>query len=309
MEFKKINTIVLGGGGIKGIGYIGFFKALFKYVKREQINHYIGTSVGCIFSLCMILGYELDDIQEILFNYNFHVIVPEFNIDNLILKYGLSDGINLIKFYSDLIEYKTNTNITFKQLYDQSQIKFTMTVTNFTNQCIEYWNYETTPNIRVLDGLIATSRVPLFFFPYTLNDTVYLDGGLINNYPINYIPIENLETVIGACLMVKKELDEIKDLFHINEQYDKIVMYIYTLLILTIQSKIELIDEKYLNRTIKLDNKIANFMDFSIDNETKHDLIDHSYDITIQILSKYEELNTDNIISVATDIVTDTTEL
>jgi predicted acylesterase/phospholipase RssA len=84
MDLKKINTVVLSGGGIKCIGYLGFFKSLFTKISRSQINHYIGTSAGCIFSLMLVLGYKLSDIQKIVFNYNYNIMIPQINIDKIL---------------------------------------------------------------------------------------------------------------------------------------------------------------------------------------------------------------------------------
>ena len=288
----NINTVVLSGGGIKGISYIGFFKSLFSHIDPLQIKHYIATSAGCMFSLCLCIGYTVDEIQKILFNYNFDSMIPEINLDNLIFNFGLSDGLELEKMLIEILEYKKiSKNITFDELYKLTNIKLTFAVTNFTLQKIEYWDYINNPNNKILDGLLATSRVPLFFTPYEINNNIYLDGGLINNYPINIIPIDNIECVIGACLTTKKEMDEIKNLFNINDQYDKIIMYILTLFTLTLESKMNLIDIKYLNRTVQLDNKLANFLDLSIDINIKNMMVNLAFEITENYLNNTYKLN------------------
>ena len=284
MDINKINTIVLSGGGIKGICYIGAFKSIFDNVDKEQIKHYICTSAGAMFSLCLILDYNLDEIKQILIKYDFNKIVPDFsNIDDLFFNYGISDGNELRQFISEIIEYKLskdNLNMTFLDLYNKTNIKFTITTTNFTKQTVEYWNYETTPNKIIIDGIMATTCVPLFFKPLNIENDYYLDGSIINNYPIDYIPIENIESVIGICLTSKKDLDEIKMLFNTDNKYDKIITYMYDILMLTYTSKLMTIDKRYLDRTIRLESLFTDFLDVNISPEYKNKMIDYAFEKT-----------------------------
>jgi NTE family protein len=289
MDLNKINTVVLSGGGIKGISFIGFFKALSEFIDIDKINKFIGCSAGGIFCLSIILGYKIDDISSIMFKYNFDKFIPDIDIDELLLNYGLSDGNELKKFIIQIIEYKTEKNdITFEELYKLTNKELTLVVTNFTQLKVEYWNHINTPNNSVLDGIMATSRVPLFFKPYKIGDDFYLDGGVINNYPVNIIDNENIESFIGANLCNKKELEEIKELFADNDKYDKIIKYILNLLFLAFD-KNALISKQYMDRTVMLSNKLADFLDFKIDNNIKNDMIDFSYNITKKfIIDNYD---------------------
>ena len=218
MDLSKINTVIASGGGIRSFCFIGFFKSFLQLIDIKQIKHFVGTSAGALFSLCIVLGYSLDEITKILFKYDFNKIIPSFSnsIDELFLNYGLSDGAEMKKFIYDLIEYKIGKDkldITFLELYELTGLKLTITVTNFTLQTVEYWNYENTPSNLIIDGIMATVRVPLVFTPLEINNMHYLDGGLVNNYPIDFIPLEEIDTVIGVCLTSKKNTDEIKSLF------------------------------------------------------------------------------------------------
>lgn len=285
MDLNKINTIVLSGGGIKGISFIGFFKALEEFIDINNISKYIGCSAGGIFCLTIVLGYKIEDITNIMFKYNFDKFIPEIDIEELLNDYGLSDGNELKKFIVQIIEYKTGKNdVTFLELYELTKKELTLVVTNFTQLKVEYWNHINTPNNSVLDGIMATSRVPLFFKPYKIGNDFYLDGGIINNYPVNIIENENIDSFIGANLCNKKELEEIKELFSDNDKYDKIINFILNLLFLA-YDKNALISKQYLDRTVTLSNKLANFLDFKIDNNIKNDMINFSYDITKKFIN------------------------
>ena len=202
IDFSQLNTVVFSGGGIKGVTYIGFMQALLEHITLEQITHYIGASAGSIFSLFLVLGYTLDEIKKIIFNYDFCNILSleEPSIDNILCNLGLADGEEVKKFFVELIDVKLNLkDITFKELYEKTKIKYTLAVTNFTKQKLEYWNYETKPNMSIILGVLASSRVPLFFTPLIIDDNIYLDGGIINNYPINLFT-DRMQEVIGVYL-------------------------------------------------------------------------------------------------------------
>lgn len=286
MDLNNINTVVLSGGGIKCVGYLGFFKSLFAKINRSQIKHYIGTSAGCIFSLMLVLGFQLSDIEKIIFNYDYNIMIPEINIDKIFLDFGLSDGENIKNFIVQLIEYSGNDkNITFGELYDKTNIKLTMTLTNFTKQRIEYINHETQSNFKIIDAILATTRIPLFFSPYKINNDIYLDGAIINNYPISFINENELDNVIGACYMVKRDNNEIIELFQNPNHYEKIIKYIYSIMLLNFNNVLYIINDKQKKRTINLENNLSGVIDFKMSIETKKNIIQYSYDTTENFLN------------------------
>ena len=295
VDFTRINTVVFSGGGIKGITYIGFMQALLEHLAFEQITHYIGASAGSIFSLFLVLGYNLDEIKKIIFNYDFSHIynIQESSLDNILCNLGLSDGYEAKNFFVELLDFKLNVkDLTFKELFEITKIKYTLAVTNFTEQKLEYWNHETKPNMSIIMGVLASSRVPLFFTPLIIDEIVYLDGGMINNFPINYVPVQNIETVIGACLTSKKDINEIGILFKDKTpSFEKVIKYILNLFLFTFNSKISLIDERYLNRTIQLQNRYAHFLDLNISNNLKNTMISLGYEKTKEYCLKHKILN------------------
>ena len=49
-----------------------------------------------------------------------------------------------------------------------------------------YFNYEKTPDVKILDALIMSICVPILFKPVTYENKLFVDGGLLSNYPIDY---------------------------------------------------------------------------------------------------------------------------
>lgn len=265
---EKINTLVLSGGGVKSAAYIGALNSLFSHIPREQIIHYVGTSSGGIFAILLAIGYSCTELQKILMKYDFKQFLNDINYDDIVCNYGISEGEQMTRFCTELLDVK-NCNITFAELYDKVKIKTTITVTNFTAQHVEYWNHETTPNNSVLAAMIATSRVPIFFTPFQYNNNLYLDGGIINNYPINYVENE-LDTTLGFCLMSNRNTDDIKNLVNY-------MMYVF---ILTCNSNIILLNQNYTKKTIFINIDEISFIDFEIDDEQKLNMVETGARIT-----------------------------
>ena len=265
---EKINTIVLSGGGVKSASYIGALNSLFSHIPKEQITHYVGTSSGGIFSVLLAIGYSCNELQKILMKYDFKQLLNDMNYDDVICNYGISEGEYIAKFYTELLEIK-NCNITFAELYNKIKIKITITITNFTAQHVEYWNHETTPNNTLLAAMLATSRVPIFFTPYQYNNNLYLDGGVINNYPINYVENE-LDNAIGFCLMEKRNPDNIKNLVNY-------MMYVFAL---TCNSNIILLNQNYIKKTIFIHIDDVDFMDFDINDDQKISMVATGAELT-----------------------------
>ena len=62
--------VVLSGGGIKGIGYIGVLKALHEKEIVKNIEVLVGTSIGGFFALLIILNYTPAHLEKIFTEFN-----------------------------------------------------------------------------------------------------------------------------------------------------------------------------------------------------------------------------------------------
>lgn len=59
-------------------------------------------------------------------------------------------------------------NITLASFYKASskKIKLNFTVCNFSKQCIEFFNYKSTPEMPLTEAILASMSVPLFMSPH-----------------------------------------------------------------------------------------------------------------------------------------------
>ena len=77
---ENINTLVLEGGAIYGVAYIGALLELEKRVYFKKVKCPCGTSVGSLAALSLAMNLKAEDIEELINNFRFTVLkqLPAF---------------------------------------------------------------------------------------------------------------------------------------------------------------------------------------------------------------------------------------
>jgi hypothetical protein len=195
---RKIDTLILSGGGPSGIAYFGIFDSLFKngIIKEdlEGIKEILTTSIGILTSFCLLIGLNMDIGKEIVLGYDIAKMLDleALNIDDILVDFGFfkTDGIANI-FKSILKNFKEVDDMTLKELFDISKIKLTVKVFNATKKQLEYISYETDPELSILKLAEMTTAIPFFFKPVKYNEFLYVDGGLRGHFPIEECKSKN----------------------------------------------------------------------------------------------------------------------
>jgi NTE family protein len=172
---KKIG-IVLSGGAIRGLAHIGVLKALEeKGIKPSIVS---GVSAGSIVGAFYCSGYTPDKMKEIALNTNFlHYVKPA------IPKKSFFYFNHFDKF---LKKYLKTKNI------EDLEIPFYACATNLNKGMPEYFNKGS-----LIDVVKASSSVPILFEPVKIGRYTYVDGGIMNNLPVEPI-LEKADYIIGV---------------------------------------------------------------------------------------------------------------
>jgi predicted acylesterase/phospholipase RssA len=101
--------------------------------------------------------------------------------------------------YENLLKHcGLNKNITFQELYEYSKIKLNVYVTNLNKFSYECYNYETHADMKVLDAIYRSCSLPFIFQPECCENEWFVDGGLINPYPIQQaLESHKVEEILG----------------------------------------------------------------------------------------------------------------
>ena len=139
----KIDTLLLSACGTKGISYIGVFDCLIKHkVIQHDLNgikKIIACSAGCIFALCILLKYKLDQMKRIILNYELSGVSDMNDLDDLFTNQGLFSNQKISEIIITLLKHKYGiTDISLKEFYDKTKIELIVKVYNITDSWFYY---------------------------------------------------------------------------------------------------------------------------------------------------------------------------
>jgi predicted acylesterase/phospholipase RssA len=251
------SNLCFGGGGMKIIPFIGALRFFLKnnIINFKLLKELIGVSAGSFLALLINLGYNIEEIESFILNFNYNFLIPENNSENLIFNYGLEPITkmnNLLKTF--FINKQINHKITFLEFFKLTKIKLTIVITNLTKKKVEYWNYLNYPNIMVIDAVKISSCFPLVYQPIKINNCYYIDGGILDNFPIH---LTNPETTLGFLTRTKFKKG-------FNDFLDYFLEILQLLSVTREQSKIDAI--KHYSNIILIPNNL-NILDFNLSKE------------------------------------------
>ena len=194
MEYHFRN-LVFEGGGVKGIAYAGVLQVLETRGILKGINRVGGTSAGAINALLLGLGCSLPEIEDILKRLDFKSFLDNSwgyvrDIKRLLTEFGWYKGDAFRSWIASVIEEKTgNSESTFKDIASLKGSRgfrdLYFVGTNLSTGFGEVFSNEHTPTMCVADAIRISMSIPLFFAAKrTTRGDVYVDGGLLDNYPI-----------------------------------------------------------------------------------------------------------------------------
>ena len=174
--------LVLSGGGIHGLSLLG----ALEYLQIEP-THYIGTSIGSMISVLLVIGCTYKEIrthfeEDILIQ----SVSQKVDLNRLVSNYGLY---NMNGFFSEvekIIIHKIGCSPTLQDLYTLTNIDLTIVGTNLTEKHAEYFNHTTHPTMKVIECVKISCCVPLLMECVRYNNSVYIDGGFVDNFPMQY---------------------------------------------------------------------------------------------------------------------------
>lgn len=294
--------LVFEGGGIKGAAYAKVPRALAEYGILDKVTKVAGSSAGAIISVLICLKYAPDKIETMIRELEFidfkdYVPLISLRVFNILFKSGEYSGHRFEKWLRHRIQYKTGSkDTTLQELYNWSGIELVLTGTCLTTRTIEYFSHKTFPEMPVWVACRISMSIPGFFMPFTWNDQVYVDGGILYNYPIwifdnptnysfNVTAIDFLsERTLGFKLISQPGCDTISRLPNILP----VLTTFYTILgILLEHVDVSYVHQSYWERTVGLDTEDVHTTEFNITPEKKDKLIENGYNNTKIYLDNY----------------------
>ena len=219
--------LVLSGGGAKGMAHIGALKIIEE--AGVKIDYIGGTSMGAIVGGLYASGYTATELDSLFRNTNFQEIIQDnfprgsksfyekadaeryaltLPFDNFKISFpkGISSGQNI---YDELVRlmYHVRDINDFKNL----PIPFFCMATDVENGSEVLLNRGFLP-----EAVLASGAFPSLFEPAEIDDKVLIDGGVLNNYPVEELRDMGADIVIGVDvqhgLRDREELNSASDI-------------------------------------------------------------------------------------------------
>ncbi|NNF36231.1 MAG: patatin-like phospholipase family protein [Saprospiraceae bacterium] len=179
-------ALVLSGGGVKGLAHIG----VIKYIEEIGLNitHVSGTSSGALVGVMYASGMNADEILE------YFLRTTILTIKNY--SFGKPGFLDLMKYETELVDLIGHNS------FESLKRKFYVTATNlFTS------NERIFSKGELIKPVLASACFPMVFSPIEIEDAWYADGGIVNNFPVENIPLE-VDHIIGVNLNFVADIDK-----------------------------------------------------------------------------------------------------
>lgn len=214
-EAKTINqkppiALIMKGGGIKGLAYVGALEVLF--ANGYSFNWFAGTSAGAITAVLLGAGYSTKELEIILKEKNFNDFRDAGffkKIGNLIRKRGLYEANTFRDWMDDLLLDKvekskssTANEVLLETLAEITTYRVSVYASREgLNAQIFDSADERTSNVPASFAVRSSMAIPFFFTPTSVNGYDVVDGGMQNNFPANIFLKSNPGTAfIGLYL-------------------------------------------------------------------------------------------------------------
>ena len=201
---KKIlfDTLVFSGGGLRGFTYIGTLCAFEEYDMLKNIKTYAGSSIGSIMAAVVAVGYTSHELHDFILHFDYKD-VKDINLLNFIKNYGIDSGNRIQLFIRLLLKKKTGLDdLTFLQLYEKTGNRLIITATCLNDRKLELFDYLKTPNLSIAKAIRMSISLPFILQTVSHNDKMYIDGGLLNNFPIHIF--DHNQKILGVELADNK---------------------------------------------------------------------------------------------------------
>lgn len=219
--------LVLSGGGAKGLAHIGALKIIEE--SGVRIDYIGGTSMGAIIGALYASGYSAKQLDSIFTKTDFGTLIQDdiprrsktfyekqqsekyavilpFENFKIGLPSGLSKGQNVYNLISKLTDHVSDVSD-----FSKLPIPFFCIATNVETGEEVILDHGYLPR-----AVTASGALPSILSPVVINDTVLIDGGVVNNYPIREVRAMGMDKIIGIDVQDSlKGRDHLRSAFRI----------------------------------------------------------------------------------------------
>jgi NTE family protein len=288
----KYKHLVFEGGGVKGVAYAGAVEVLEEQGILDGIIDVVGASAGAIAAMALGIGCDSAELTKIMEELDLKAFKDSPRLTYLgkaydaVKEYGVYRGDKLINWFKSLVKaHLGNEMMTFRQhearrVSGQKGLRSLYFIgTNLSTGYHEVFSHLHTPDMPIVNAVRISMAIPLFFTPkrYGATNDLYVDGGVLNNYPITLFDRGNEKNpeTLGLRVDSFEEIAILRD--HQTPkrvQIDSFQSYakaLYRTLTNVADNRLRFEEEDF--RTIFIDTLDVGTVDFNLKLEKKKEMI------------------------------------
>lgn len=209
-ERRKKVGVVLSGGGAKGMAHIGALKVIED--AGIPIDYIVGTSMGAIIGGLYAIGYTPEQLDSMVRKQNWQFLLSdqiERRDMNLMEREAEETYVISVPFSKSAIKEVTGGLIkghNIDNLFSELTLGYHDSI-NFSRLPIPFAcvseNLVLGEEYVFHHGVLSTAMrasmaIPGVFTPVRLDDMVLIDGGVVNNYPVDVARRMGADVIIGV---------------------------------------------------------------------------------------------------------------
>lgn len=197
LDFK---TLVLAGGCVKGISTLGALQYVCERQETLTFENFIGTSSGAIICFLLCIGYTpIEIFCHIIQEKLMENIMKTLTLTSIFENKGVLSYTPIQTFLEKLTLAKIGYFPTLKDISAKHGKNLVICTYDMTKETPVYLSGKTFPDLPCITALRMTSNIPFIFDKFKYMGSYYVDGGIVDNFPIIYT-VENTEEDFGRVL-------------------------------------------------------------------------------------------------------------
>jgi NTE family protein len=222
--------VILSGGGAKGFAHVGVLKVLEE--AGLKIDYIGGTSMGSIVGGLYAIGYDVDTLEKLVMSLDWDRLLSDEisrrdlsieekpDHDRFFVKFPLKErkvklpagvvtGQNIENKFAELCTHIYNTRD-----FRNFQIPYLCVATDVETGLEKVFHEGYLPTC-----MRASMAIPSVFSPTKIDGKLYIDGGVVNNFPVDHVKEMGADILIGVDVgFTPKTAEDDMNLLQIMEQ-------------------------------------------------------------------------------------------
>lgn len=224
-EGRPTIAVVLAGGGAKGVAHIEALRQIEE--AGIPVDLVVGTSMGSIVGGAYAMGYSPDSLVSICKSSDWMKLIldnPDYASNTISARHdneiyvlrtmvdptrahtetgkgGIIQGLNVMNFLNDISSHLPDS-VDFLQL----PVAFACIGTECRSGTKEVFTQG-----NIAKSIRASMSIPTVFTPQIINGKAYIDGGVVDNYPVDVARELGADIVIGVNLVQPNALNNVQN--------------------------------------------------------------------------------------------------